>query len=306
MFKFLRIIIQYLFVLFSLISIVFFIKTLIPGTPADIVLGDDASQDQKNLWLKENGLLEPIWKQYQNYLKSLLKGQLGKSFVHHKSVWCLTKEGLVASLSLASLACLMIFILSLCWGFVGFFQQTETRETIWTLFNSLLMAMPSMVLGPIFLYFFGVKLKLFNVLNAETGLKELFLPALSLALPLSAFNGQILCDQLQEISKSDFVLFARSLSLPKEVIFLKFIFKNAIVSLISIFTLQVGALLSGTVTIEKIFGLPGLGRVILRAVQERDHPVISGSVILIGFIYTSLNLMSDLFYAWFDPRVTKK
>lgn len=289
-------------VLVGVCVMTFLLVHLVPGDPVDLLLGDQATQQDKDNLRHDLGLDKPLDRQFVDYCKGVLTGNLGISLQSREPVSDVIAARFPATLELTVASMLMALLWGLPWGaWAGAKPQSKSDKT--SLFAGLIaMSLPGIFLGPLLIYVFAVKLDLFPV-SERGGLNHLFLPALSLAIPLGAVILRITRASMQEVVNDDYIRTARSKGLSDRAIYLHHALRNALMPVVTIVGIQTGAILTGTVITETIFDWPGIGSLFYDAIQRRDYPMIQGCVLLIATIYVLVNLITDLTYGLVNPKV---
>lgn len=289
-------------VILGVCTLTFLLIHFVPGDPIDIMLGDQASVMDKAALRSQLGLDLPLWTQYKNFLYQLSQMNLGTSLHSKTSVVNSLLERIPATVELTFAA----MFLAILWGIpLGIWaavkQYSGIDNTI--LVTSLLgISLPGFFLGPMLIWIFAILLPWFPV-SERGGLSHLVLPAVSLALPLGAIILRMTRTQMLEEIKQDYIRVARSKGLSDFPVFYKHALRNALIPVITIIGLQVGALLTGTVITETIFDWPGVGSLMLQAIQQRDYPIVQACVLLISLTYVLVNLLTDISYALVNPKV---
>ncbi len=292
-----------LLALFTVLSFSFFLIHLVPGDPVDLILGDQASALDRAKLKKNLGLDQSLWSQYIQFLGNLLKGDLSFSLHSGEPVSRKLFLALPATFQLAFFA----LLLSALWGIpAGLFSALKkgVLEKALSFVAVLAMSLPVFVLAPVLIWFFALKLSWLPVSERGVGFKHFILPALSLALPLGAVLLKMSRSALLEALEKDYIRTARAKGLSFFRVGLTHGFRNALVPVVTILGLQSGALLTGTVIVESIFDWPGLGLLLLEAIQRRDYPVFQGAVLLIAVIHVLVNLIVDIIYILIHPKMT--
>ena len=283
----------------------------------DFILKDSGSLDDK-IQLKESlGLNKPLFDQYFHFLKNLLSFDMGRSLLTNEPVFETLAEQSFFTLNLALPALLLAFswglmlgVFSLKWKlsfFHKFFKHSAfiSRNKFFDFLPVLLFSIPAFVLAPLLTGFFALYLKWLPVSGAGT-LSHLILPVVSLALPLGAVLMKITRTSLLEVSHLDFVKTARAKGLASNKVYYKHILFNALIPVITVAGLQMGALLTGTVIIETLFDRPGLGTLLYYSILNRDYPLIQGAVLWIALLYVSINRLTDRMYRWVNPQMRER
>ncbi len=289
-------------VVFALSTVVFFLQRSIPGSPADAILGQDAPETAKRAWLTSQGFDRPLDQQYAAFLGDLLRGNLGTSFSGRKQVTALVLPRLWATLILTLSAFAVAVGAALTMGLLSARFAGGWWDQSFTICSVVIASIPTFVLGPVLLWVFSVELGLFP-LGGMVGPSSVVLPALTLGIALSALTGRLLRAGLLETLEEDFIRTARSKGLSETQILLRHAFPNAALPVLSILGLQLGFLLSGSVITEQVFSWPGLGSLLLEAVQAREYNVVSGCVIVTAIVYSLANVLADIAQGVLDPRV---
>src|SRR5579884_1018267 len=289
-------------VLLGVVTLVFFLIHLIPGDPIDLMLGERAAEADRAALRAALHLDDSIWTQYGHFLARIARGDLGRSLSTQQSVSGLILARYPATLQLAAAALLISLLIALP---IGILCATRPRSTVdlgGLLFSLLGISMPAFWLGPLLIILFSLKLDLLPV-SGRHGITSILLPALTLGLGMSAIIIRLTRSSLLEVLRREFVLAARAKGLPERRVILKHALRNALIPLLTVVGLQIGALLTGSIITETIFSWPGLGRLTIQAIQSRDYPLVQGCILVITVTYLLINLMIDLLYATVDPRV---
>lgn len=293
---------QLLPVLLGITTIVFFLQRLIPGSPADVVLGPDAPTVQKEAWLAKYGFDKPMFEQYVSFLGDLLKGDLGRSFANYQPVTELIAPRLAQTVQLAAVAFSFSLVVAVITGVLSAARAGKTVDKALAIVSLLAVSAPSFIVGPIFAWIFSVKLDWFPLMGHENVL-SFVLPAVTLGLALAAFSSRMIRSGLVDVLSEDYIRTARSKGLSFSKILFKHALRNAFLPALTVLGLQLGVLLSGAVITEQIFAWPGLGSLTIEAVQSREYNLLSGCVIVMATLYVACNLLVDLLYRVLDPRV---
>jgi peptide/nickel transport system permease protein len=298
-------ILQLVPVLWGVGTLVFLLLHLVPGDPVEIMLGESAQTTSKDALRASLHLDRPISQQYWIFWKSALHGNLGESFLSKKPVSALIAERFPATLSLAFAAMFWAVLIGVPLGVLGaMFRHTFFDKLV--LFYSILgVTMPSFWFGPLLMLFFAVKLGWFPVSERE-GWVSYVLPSLTLGFGLSAVLTRMTRATMAEVLTQDYITTARSKGLSWSKIYFKHALKNALIPVITILGLQLGALLAGAVIAETIFDWPGLGELVYRAIQSRDYPLVQGAVLVIAGTYVVANTLADIAYSLANPRIELK
>lgn len=296
---------------FIVVSVVFFILRLIPGDPAQLILGTEAPEERVQEIRHLLGLDRPISWQYLSWLKDLCFGKLGRSLRSQESVLSLIFSRIHVTFWLASFSLLISVAIALPLGIFS-----ALRPWSWIDFFSLFaaqlgLAVPSFWLGILLILLFAVNLQWFPLLgyvnfseNPIEWLRHLLLPAFALGFIRAAILTRMIRISMLEELEKEYVTVARAKGIKESIVILHHVLRNALLPVITIAGLQFGYLLGGAIIIEQIFGLPGIGRLLLTAISNRDFPVIQGVVAFIAIAFTGLNLLIDIMYGILNPKIS--
>lgn len=273
-----------------------------PGDAAQTLIGETASTEEIQALRAQMGLNQPFLARYLDYLSGVVRGNLGKSLISNRPVTEMIGERFVSTLLLATTAMLLASIFGILLGILSAARQGSPVDVIITALTSLGIALPGFGIAMLLTLFFSLKLRLLPVAGGGT-LAHLVLPAVTLALPLLAVIARLCRSSLLDISQADYVMAARAKGVPARLVWRKHILRNALVPVVTMICLNFGHLLGGVFVIETIYGWPGLGRMLVQAVFDRDYPLILGAVLLLAVIFQIINLCIDLAHGVLDPRV---
>jgi peptide/nickel transport system permease protein len=248
------------------------------------------------------GLNGPLPTQYAAYLYDLAHLNMGRSLHSHAPVTASLEAAFPATLRLTLAALLLAVIWSIPLGVWSAVHQHSLLDAAANAAALLGMSLPAVFLGPILIYVFAIRLGWFPV-SEDTGMTSLVLPALSLALPVGSSLLRITRMAMLESINQDYIRTAQAKGLSNRAVHFKHALRNALVPVVTIAGLQLGALLTGTVVTETIFDWPGIGSLLFGSIQRRDFPVVQGCVLLVAGIYVVVNLMTDLAYGWVNPKI---
>jgi len=297
--------------IFIVISVVFVILRFIPGDPVQLILGLEAPQERIEEVRTLLGLDRPLFFQYLSWLKELCTGNFGVSLRSHETVLSIIMSRLPVTFWLA--------VLSLCISLVIAFPLgilSALRPWSWLDFSSLFiaqigLAVPSFWLGILLMLLFAVKLQWFPLIgyvnfseNPIEWLRHLVLPAFALGFIRAAILTRMFRVSMLEELEKEYVTVARAKGLTEPRVILHHALRNALLPVMTIAGLQLGYLLGGAIIIEQIFGLPGIGRMLLTAISGRDFPVVQGSVVFLALVFTGLHVLIDILYGILNPRIS--
>ncbi len=289
-------------VMFGVVTAVFLFLHLVPGDPVDLMLGEQAHPADRADLRARLGLDLPLGVQYARYLLGLLQGDLGYSFYYREPVLGVLLERFPATLELTLTAMLLGIGLALPLGVVAAVRRGEWADRATMAGALFVAAMPSFWLGPLLIGWLAVDLDWFPVSGRE-GPESIVLPAVTLGTGLAALLSRMVRTTLADALREDYIRTARAKGLRRMAVVLRHGLRNALLPVVTILGLQFGALLSGAVITETIFSWPGVGRLLVNAIQTRDYPLVQGGVLIIAGSYLFVNLFTDVVYAWLDPRI---
>jgi peptide/nickel transport system permease protein len=289
-------------VLFGVATLTFFLIHFVPGDPVDLMLGDQASAVDKTALRHELGLDVPIKDQYILFMENLAHLNLGKSLLSKQPVAKEIGERIPATAELALVAIIIAIMVGIPLGVLASVKQYGVVDNSVLVGGLLGMSLPSFWTGPMMILIFSIYLDIFPV-SGRDGFLSVILPAVCLGLSLSAILMRMTRASMLEVIKEDYVRTALAKGASKKSIYFKHSLRNALIPIITILGLQFGSLLTGTVITETIFDWPGIGSLFFQAIQQRNYPVVQGSVLFISFTYVAVNLITDVVYALANPRV---
>jgi peptide/nickel transport system permease protein len=289
-------------VLLGVATLVFALIHLVPGDPAQAMLGESASATDLADLRSRLGLDEPLLGQYRHFLLGLVHGDLGTSFRYGTPVAAEITQRLGATFELAAAAMVVAVCFALPLGILGALYRGRAVDQAAMAVSLAGIAMPNFWLGPLLAIVFAVQLGWLPV-SGTGSWPHLVLPAVTLGAALAAILARMtrasLIDELREL----YVLAARArgLSVARSVV--GHALRNSLVPVVTIIGLQLGSVLTGTIITETIFSWPGVGRLLIQAINFRDYPLVQGCILLIAVTYVGMNLLVDLMYGWLDPRI---
>src|SRR5262245_13679298 len=289
-------------VLIGVATLVFALIHLVPGDPAAAMLGESASPSDLTELRSKLGLDRPLLIQYQHFLSGLFVGDLGTSFRYNTPVTHEISQRLWPTVQLALVAMIVAVSAAVPLGILGALYRGRLIDQAAMTLSLAGIAMPNFWLGPVLAMVFSVGLGWLPVSGIGTW-RHLVLPALTLGGTLAAVTARMtrasLIDELREL----YVLAARARGLSRTRAVMRHAFRNSLIPVVTIIGLQLGSVLTGTIITETIFSWPGVGRLMIQAINFRDYPLVQGCILLIAVTYVLMNLVVDLVYAWLDPRI---
>jgi peptide/nickel transport system permease protein len=304
--------IQLVSVMFLLSLATFSITEFLPGDPAIEMLGENARPETIEALHKQLHLDEPVLQRYGDWVGSALRGDLGKSIRSGQPVTDAFRERMPVTLQLSISAILIGLIVAVPVGSWSAYRAGRMSDRIATTASFGLVALPSFLMGLILVYQFALRFQVFPnsswvrlTEDLSGNLRHAFLPSLTLSLTEIAVFSQLLRADMFATLQQDFVLAARARGLSTSHILLREALRPSSFSLVTLAAVNFGRLLGGTVIIEQLFALPGVGRLVVQAIPQKDYPVLQGSVLILGVAYTLLNMLVDVGYLFLDPRVRR-
>jgi peptide/nickel transport system permease protein len=289
-------------VLVGVATLVFALIHLVPGDPVQSMLGETASQEEMDQVRHALGLDRPLLVQYQTFLTGLIRGDLGKSFRFGTPVTQEIGSRLYRTIQLALAAMLVAMLIALPLGILAaVYRGTGIDYAAMTL-ALVGISMPNFWLGPLLAILFAVQLGWLPV--AGTGsIAHLVLPAVTLGAALAAILARMTRASVLEELRELYVLAARARGVSRMRAIVRHAFRNSLIPIVTIIGLQFGAVLTGTIITETIFAWPGVGRLLIQAINFRDYPLVQGCILFISFTYVMMNLLTDITYGLLDPRI---
>lgn len=291
-----------LFVTWVVSSLVFLLIHLVPGDPVSVMLGDWATPADEQALRQQLGLDKPLWQQYTIYFTGLLQFDFGQSLFFQQPVSELLFERLPMTAYLALMAMLIAILIAFPLG-----MWAALRAGQWPDYAAMTVALvgvsiPNFWLGPMLILLFSISLAWLPVSGADQPWAWV-LPALTLGTALAAILARMLRSSLLEIFHEDYIRTAHAKGLTKMRVYGVHALRNAMLPVVTILGLQLGTLLGGAVITEVVFDWPGLGQLLVDSIQRRDYPVVQGCILIISVAYITVNALTELVYAWLDPRI---
>jgi peptide/nickel transport system permease protein len=289
---------------------VFFLIHLIPGDPALVMLGGDATPEAAASLREALGLNRPLPVQFVTWLGEVARGNFGVSIHTRQPVFQSVLERFPVTLSLTTLALLFSLVFSIPSGIFAALYQNTKKDYFFMFATTLGVSLPSFWLGLVALMIFSLHLGWFPSSGFVPvwqdfwkGLRYLVLPALTLGGSMAAVVARMTRASMLEVLHLEYITHARAKGLPEWKVIVKHGLKNAFAPTLTTIGLQYGVLLGGSVVTETVFNLPGLGKYIVTSISMRDYPVVQGGILYIALVYLAINLLVDLLYVYFDPRI---
>ena len=288
--------------LWAAASLIFFLVHTIPGDPVVSMLGKMPRSEDVLRLQRALKLDRPLAEQYVHFIKKLLFLDLGESIIDRKPVVSAIMKYFPNTAILTFAAMTLAGLIAFPLGILAAFKKNSIWYALSMIFSAIGLAIPGFLLGILLIILFSVQLK-FLPISGSGGFEFLILPAATLAISLSAFLTRMIHTAVAGELSQPYVLLAQSKGLSEFHFFSRHVLKNAMIPIIIIMGLQLGALLSGTIVIESVFSWPGIGTLLITAIRQRDFPMIQGVALFLAALYLLLNLMVDLSYPFINPRI---
>lgn len=289
-------------VIFGVTLVVFLIMQLAPGDPARMIAGELASPEQVNELREEMGLNDPILVRYFNYMVDFFHGDLGESYFKHRAVMDEIMDRLPYTAKLAAVAVVLTIVMSIPIGITAAVRQNSIFDNLSLVVTLFGISMPVFWLGLLLIILFSLRLGLLPTGGADTW-KGYVLPAFCLAFSNMSTVARTTRSSMLETIRQDYVRTARAKGVSKGKVIRKHAFRNALIPTITVIGIQISQLLGGSVVVETVFAWPGVGRLMIESINSRDTPLVLGCIVMLTIIFSLLNLVIDLCYGFFDPRV---
>ncbi|HEY6124128.1 MAG TPA: ABC transporter permease subunit, partial [Steroidobacteraceae bacterium] len=281
----------------------FFIIRLAPGGPFDQpqALPPEIRANLDAAY----GFDKPLISQYGHYLAGVVQGDLGPSLRYKDfNVTELIARGLPLSLTIGLAAALLAFFAGVLLGAIAAWRANSFADHAVMGFSMLGVVLPGFVVGPLLALIFGIYWPVFRVAGYEPGVVSfLVLPVVTLALPVAAYVARLMRNSLEEVLRANYIRTARAKGLGASAIFLRHALRPALIPVVSYLGPAVAFVVTGSLVVESVFGLPGSGRFLVQGAVDRDYPLVMGMILVYGVLTLTCNLIADLLYAWLDPRV---
>ncbi|MGN1025380.1 MAG: nickel ABC transporter permease [Faecousia sp.] len=289
-------------VLIGVTFIIFSMMYITDGDPARMMLGDLATDEEVEALREEMGLNDSFFTQYFNYLGDLLHGDLGTSYATKQPVAAVVAARLPATIKLAFLSCLFAIIVGVSIGIISAVRQYSVVDSIARVVSLLGISLPNFWLALLLMLLFSVKLGWLPA-SGLYGPAYYIMPMISISAVSIATFARTTRSSMLEVIRQDYIRTARAKGQNEWVIVFRHALKNALIPIITIVGVQFATALGGAVVNEQVFAIPGLGKLMVDSIKSRDFPVVQGGVLIIAFMFSILNLLIDLLYAFVDPRI---
>lgn len=289
-------------VIWLVVSVVFLLIHLVPGDPIQQMLGEGAAAADVQAVRHAYGLDVPLGKQYINYWKGVLHGDLGKSIRLNQPVTKIVAQAYPATISLTVAALIVAVLISFPAGIRSALRRNRWDDRLLSIGSLLGLSFPNFALGPILVLFFAIYLGWLPV-SGTGSWKHLILPAITMGGALAAILTRMIRTSMLEELGQDYIRTARAKGLPEHQVVYGHALRNALIPVVTVIGLQFGALLAGAIVTETIFSWPGIGRLTISAISNRDYYLVQGGILFIGLTYVAVNFFTDALYSVLNPRI---
>lgn len=292
-------------ILLAVSFIVFSLLYITPGDPAQMMLGENATPGAVTAMRAELGLDKPFFTQYFNYLFKLIQLDIGKSYVTKDSVAAQIFNCMPQTLLLAFVSICVAVIIGIPIGVISATKQYTTFDNVTMISGLIGISMPVFWLGLLLILLFSVQLKLLPS-SGFTSWQQLILPVITVSAQSVAVVCRMTRSSMLEVIRQDYIRTVRAKGQTEYKIVISHALRNALIPIVTVIGLQFGALLGGAIMAETIFAIPGVGRLMIDAIKQRDYPVVQGVVLFVAVGFSLLNLLIDIVYAFIDPKIRAK
>ena len=289
-------------VIWLVVSIVFLLIHLVPGDPIVQMLGEGAASADIEAARHAYGLDVPLGQQYVNYWKGVVHGNLGPSIRFNQSVTQLIAARYPLTMELTVASLIVAVVLSIPAGVRSAQRRNRWDDRVLSFVSLLGLSFPNFALGPILILFFAIRLGLLPV-SGSGSLAHLVLPAITMGGALAAILTRMVRTSMLEELGQDYIRTARAKGLPEGTVVYRHALRNAMIPVLTVLGLQFGALLAGAIVTETIFSWPGIGRLTITAISNRDYYLVEGCILAIGLTYVVVNMLTDVLYSVANPRI---
>lgn len=300
-----------LIVTLLLVTVLAFVAfSIIPGDPTDTILGLNATQEQIAALRAELGLDLPLWQRYLNWLAGFVTGNFGTSYNFDMPVADLLADRIVPTMTLAILSFLLIVIISIPLGLLAARYEGGWLDRILTVLNQVSMSIPNFVMGIAIVFLFGLVLKWFQpggYVSPDGGLGNylffMLFPSLAVALPKSAMTVKMLRSSILSEMGADYIRTAYSKGNSRSSTLWRHVLRNAMIPVVTFLATTIAELVAGSIVVEQVFSIPGMGQMLISSIGNRDYPVVQAIIVLVAFVVVLCNFLADVLYRLLDPRL---
>lgn len=287
--------------------------SIIPGDPTDAILGLNATEEQVAALRAELGLDLPLWQRYWNWLSGFVTGDMGVSYNFDLPVSGLLASRVGVTFTLAGMSFLFIVVISIPLGILAARYAGGWLDRALTVLNQITMSIPNFVMGIALTFLFGLVLKWFapgGYQSPAAGLGQylrfMIFPSLAVALPRSAMTVKMLRGSILGEMGADYIRTAYSKGNSKTSALWRHVLRNAMIPVVAFLATAIGEIVAGSIVVEQVFGIPGLGQMLISSIGNRDHPVVQAIIVLVAFVVVACNFLADVLYRVMDPRLKER
>jgi peptide/nickel transport system permease protein len=298
------------FIVWGVATLVFFMLQIIPGDPIILMLGEDYTPEAAEQLRNKLGLDEPIYVQYFKWVGNLLQGDLGRSTATGETVSDAIRTALPKTLSIAAVSFGIAMLVAFPAGIIAALKRNGPIDYLVSILAFVGVSMPGFWLGIVLILLFAVRLNWLPAVGytpISEGVwewfKHLILPSIAVGMGYAAILMRFIRAGLLEVLGSDYVRTARSKGLRERVVIGRHAMRNALIPVVTVAGIQLALLLNGSVVIEIVFSIRGMGRLLVRGILDKDYPVVQASILLIAVVFVMANLIVDIIYTFLDPRI---
>jgi peptide/nickel transport system permease protein len=303
-----------IFIVFFIVTIMIFtITRILPGDIATTIVGQDVTEEQRAIIEEEYGLNKPMIVQYYDWISGVFKGDFGRSFRTKEPVINMIKQRFPATMELTIFAMLLAITIGLLAGSIAATRRNSISDISVTIFSMFGMAIPAFWLGILLILLFALKLRILPpsgyvplFRDPVQNLKLMILPAITLGLTMSAGLMRQIRGSMLNVLSQPYIDTARAKGLKERSVIIKHVLRNSLIPILTVIGMQIGVLLGGSVVVETIFSIPGMGNMIVLGIFARDYPVVQGGIFLFIAFVLIINFLTDISYAFVDPRIKYK
>jgi ABC-type dipeptide/oligopeptide/nickel transport system permease component len=290
------------FVLWGALTIIFMVVRILPGDPASLMLGAGATEEEVDALQAELGLDASLPEQYVTFMTDAVRLDFGESLWLNRSVLTSVSERIAATARLAAAAMVIALIVSFPLGILAALRQRTFVDYLVSVVSLVGQSVPSFWLGIMLILLFARQLQWLPSAGSQTW-QHLILPAVTLALPLVGVLTRLVRSGLLEVMHEDYIRTARAKGLASPQVLTRHAMRNMLIPVITVIGIQLGNLLGGAVIVETVFGWPGIGRLLVDAIFQRDYPLVQAAILFITATFILINLLVDISYVYLDPRI---
>jgi ABC-type dipeptide/oligopeptide/nickel transport system permease component len=292
--------------LFAVLTIVFVLARVLPGDPAQTILGDQASQEALENMRHRLGVDKPIGAQYVDFLVNAVRGEWGNSLVTGKPVVEEVSNVLPYTIDLTVTSIVLGALVGVPLGVWSALRRNTWVDYVARMGSLLGLSFPAFVSAILLLLAFAIELRWFPVISTGKGLRSLVLPAVNLGIIMAAYVTRVTRSSMLEVLGEDYIRTARAKGVPTRAVIWRHAFRNGLIPVVTVVGLYLGILIGNSVLTEIVFNRPGLGKLIVSALNQRDYTVLQGMMVVYAFAIVLVNLLTDLTYGFIDPRVKRQ